>query len=163
APGAPAENVQLARRSARSGKSFSSPSRLALAMPRSVMMPLTRRAGVTSKAGLAAALPGAATATVAMRPSAVRPVTSTTSRAAGVVGDDGMGHAVRAELVGGERGALIARPRLVHPHVDVDAGVVRHVYGGQRRAPIDAGEPARVAMGEHVDASAFAPRRALEE
>ena len=38
--------------------------------------------------------------------------------AAGIVGDDGMRHAVRAELEGGERGALIARPRLVHPHMD---------------------------------------------
>src|SRR5579859_5180890 len=40
----------------RSGKSASRPSREALATPRSVTRPVTSRAGVTSKAGLAAGL-----------------------------------------------------------------------------------------------------------
>ena len=45
------------RAAARSGTGRASPSRDAGATPRSVMMPVTRRAGVTSKPGLCAALP----------------------------------------------------------------------------------------------------------
>ena len=50
-------------------------------MPRSVMKPVTRRAGVTSKAGLPAAEPGAAISTVTMCPSARRPGIFRTSSA----------------------------------------------------------------------------------
>ena len=50
-------------------------------MPRSVTMPVTRRAGVTSKAGLAAGLPGEAISTVTMAPPSLRPVICVTSRA----------------------------------------------------------------------------------
>ena len=39
---------------------------------------------------------------------------------AGIVGDHGMRNAVLAEFEGGERGALIARPRLVDPDMDRD-------------------------------------------
>ena len=35
--------------------------------------------------------------------------------------------------------------------MDRDAGVMRHVDRRQRRAPIDAGEPAGIAMGEDVE------------
>ena len=73
---------------------------------------------------------------------------------AGIVGDQRMRHAMRAELERGERSALIARPRLVDPHMQVDALVERAVDRRQRRAPIDAGEPAGIAMGEDVDAFA---------
>ena len=50
-------------------------------MPRSVMRPVTSRAGVTSKAGFRAGLPGATTATVSIAPPSVRPVICVTSRA----------------------------------------------------------------------------------
>src|SRR5512140_905056 len=43
-------------------------------VPRSVINPVTRRAGVTSKPGLAAGLLGAAISTLASSPAAVRPV-----------------------------------------------------------------------------------------
>ena len=46
--------------------------------------------------------------------------------AAGIVGDHGVRHAVLAELPGGERGALVARPRLVDPDMDAEC---------RRRAP----------------------------
>src|SRR4029079_11724937 len=74
---------------------------------------------------------------------------------AGIVGDDGMRHAMSTELKRGERGALIARPRLVHPDMDRDAGIVRAVDGRERRAPIDTSKPAGVAMGEDIDARAL--------
>src|SRR5665809_7787 len=69
----------------------------------------------------------------------------------GIVGDERVRHAVRAKLEGGERGALIAGPGLVHPHMHFDAFVMGAVDGGERRSPIDGGEPARIAMGEDVD------------
>ena len=55
--------------------------------------------------------------------------------AAGVVGDHRMADAVMAELPGGERGALVARPRLVDPDMDADALVMGHVdrRGGRAR------------------------------
>ena len=46
-----------------------------------MISPVTSRAGVTSNAGLAAGLSAGATRTVAIVPSAVRPVTSVTSAA----------------------------------------------------------------------------------
>src|ERR1700752_635508 len=66
---------------ARSGNSDSNPSALAVQRPRSVIRPVTSRAGVTSKAGLAAGLPEGATRTVAMDPSSALPVTIVTSAA----------------------------------------------------------------------------------
>ena len=47
--------------------------------------------------------------------------------AAGVVGDHGVRHAVMTELPGGERGALIARARLVDPDMDRNAAIMRLV------------------------------------
>ncbi len=71
--------------------------------------------------------------------------------AAGIVGDDGVRHAVGAQLEGGERSALVAGPRFVHPDMNREASVVRHVDGRERGAAIDVTEPARVAMGENVE------------
>src|SRR6185437_14004081 len=61
------------------GKRLVKPSAVAAQVPRSVIKPVTSRAGVTSKPGLAAALPGAAMATVATLPSGNRPVIFKTS------------------------------------------------------------------------------------
>jgi hypothetical protein len=60
-------------RQAHSGKSAFSPSGEAFATPRSVMRPVTRRAGVTSKAGFAAGLPSGEIRTRAIFPSSPRP------------------------------------------------------------------------------------------
>ena len=70
---------------------------------------------------------------------------------AGIVGDQRMRHAMRAKLERRERSALVARPRLVHPHMDFDALVMRAIDRRKRRAPVDASEPAGIAMGEDVD------------
>ena len=61
----PVEGVLLVVKNShpRSGNKALSPSGEASAMPRSVMSPVTRRAGVTSKAGLAAFVPSGATLT----------------------------------------------------------------------------------------------------
>src|SRR5262245_47371348 len=74
--------------------------------------------------------------------------------AAGIVGDQRVRHAMRAELERGERGALIARSRLVDPNMQVDALVEGAIDRRERRAPIDAGEPAGIAMSEDVEALA---------
>ena len=84
--------------------------------------------------------------------------------AAHVVGDDRVRHAVLAQFPGGEAGALVARPRLVHPDVDGDAPVVGGVDGRGGRAVVDKGQPAGVAVGQHVDRlAALAPADLLDE
>ena len=61
------------------------------------------------------------------------------------------GDPVLAELPGGEAGALVARPGLVDPDMERDAGIMRAIDRRQRRAPIDRGEPAGIAMGQDLD------------
>ena len=78
---------------------------------------------------------------------------------AGVVGDDGMRHALLVEFPGGEARALVPRPRLVHPDVHGNTGAVRLEDRRERRAPVDGGEPAGVAMREHVDGQSITPLR----
>ncbi len=63
------------------GNSDRRPVSLASQQPRSVISPVTSRAGVTSKAGFAAGLSEGATRTVATEPSSARPVTVVTSLA----------------------------------------------------------------------------------
>jgi hypothetical protein len=71
--------------------------------------------------------------------------------AARVVGDQRMRHAVLAELESGQRSPLVARPGLIHPHMHGHAPVMREIDRRGRGAPVDGGEPAGVAMGQHVD------------
>jgi hypothetical protein len=82
--------------------------------------------------------------------------------AAGVVGDHGVRHAVMAELPGGQRGALVARPGLIDPDMDGEATVVREIDRRGRRAPVHRRQPAGVAMGQHVDPLARFFRLALD-
>ena len=81
--------------------------------------------------------------------------------AADIVGDHRMRHAVLAELEGGQRGALVARPGLVDPDMDRDAGIVRGVDRRGGGAPIDGRQPTGVAMGENIDRRAALGRREL--
>ena len=78
--------------------------------------------------------------------------------AAGVVGDQRERHAVLAEFEGGERGALIARPRLVDIDMHRHAAVMGEIDRRRRGAPIDGREPAGVAMGQHVDRASACAR-----
>ncbi len=71
--------------------------------------------------------------------------------AAGIVGDHRVGHAVLAELPGGERSALIARAGLVDPDMDAQPAVMRQIDRRRGGADVDGGEPAGIAMGEQVD------------
>ena len=195
------------------------------ATPRSVTMPVTRRAGVTSKPGLCARAAGRRDAharAVARRPLAPATVVTSSGDAlldrdavgvaravdrpvdrrggrrdverdaavaggqrlqvradlvdhvagggrpvradqhdvdlpalhqvpARVVDDHRVRDAVRAQLPRRQRGALVARPRLVDPDVNRDARVVRRVDTRQRRPPVDRRQPAGVAVGEHLD------------
>ena len=82
--------------------------------------------------------------------------------AAGVVRDHRMRHAVMAEFPCGERSALIARPGLVDPDMNLQAAIMREIDRRRRRAPVDRREPAGVAMGQDVDGLAGPlPRRDL--
>src|SRR5262245_31160127 len=74
--------------------------------------------------------------------------------AAGIVGDQCVRHTVRAELEGGKRGALIARAWLVHPDMQIDAFVEGAIDRRKRSSPIDARQPAGIAVSEDVDALA---------
>ena len=70
---------------------------------------------------------------------------------AGVVHDHGVGHPFLAQFVGGEAGALVAGAGFIHPHMDLQAGAVGLVNGRESRAPVHRGQPAGIAVGEHVE------------
>ena len=55
-----------------------------------------------------------------------------------------------AQLPGGQLGALVARPGFIHPDVHREARVVRRIDGRGGRAMVHTGQPAGVAVGEHV-------------
>ena len=71
--------------------------------------------------------------------------------AAGIVGQDGVGDAMAAQLERGQRGALVAGAGFVHPDMQGDAGVMRQIDGRQRGAVIHRRQPAGIAMGEDVE------------
>ena len=82
---------------------------------------------------------------------------------AGVIGDDGVGHAVLAQFPRGQFCSLVARARLVHPHMERDSPIVRGVKRRRRSAIIDARQPACVAVGEHIDRPTVLPTRDLPD
>src|SRR5258706_10908595 len=63
------------------------------------------------------------------------------------------------ELKCGQRSALIARARFVNPDMNRNAGIMRLIYRRERSSPIDASEPASIAMGKHIQWAAFECRR----
>ena len=73
------------------------------------------------------------------------------SRAAGVVGDHRVRHAVPAQLPCGQRRPLVARSRLVGKDVNSDAVIVRLIDRRGGSTDIDRRQPSGIAMGEHVD------------
>ena len=85
--------------------------------------------------------------------------------AAGIIGDHRVGDAVLAEFPGGQAGALVARPRLVDPHMHRDPRIISAVDRRQGGAPIDRREPAGVAVGQdlHRAAPALSPMRVFDQ
>ena len=73
---------------------------------------------------------------------------------AGVVDDDRVGHAGLSQFPGRQIGALVAWAGFVDPHMDVHTGFKRLIDRGGRRAPAQAGQPAGVAMGQHIQRAA---------
>ncbi len=71
--------------------------------------------------------------------------------AAGIVGDDRVADTVPAEFPGGQTGALVERPGLIDPHMEVDSVLDGRVNGRGRRAVFHACQPAGVAVSENVD------------
>src|SRR2546427_12292817 len=69
---------------------------------------------------------------------------------AGIVGNDGVRHAMLAELPGGERGALVAWARLVDPDMDRYPAIMRRIDRCSRGAQIHGGEKTGITMGQHV-------------
>ena len=106
---------------------------------------------------------------VAVRGRAIAPheaqidFTSLHEVSARVVGDERVRNAVCPELERRERGALIAWARLVDEHVHGHAVIVGRVHRRERRAPVDAGEPAGIAMREHIDGSGGIASRELAD
>ena len=78
--------------------------------------------------------------------------------AAGVVGHHRVWHACLAQFPRRQAGALVARPGFVDPHVHGQAGGMGLVNGRRGGAPAHRGQPAGVAVRQHVD-GARAPRR----
>ena len=71
--------------------------------------------------------------------------------AAGIVGEDGVRHAMAAQFKRGQRSALVARAGFIHPDMQRDAGVMRQIDRRQGGAVIHRRQPAGIAMGEDVD------------
>ena len=69
--------------------------------------------------------------------------------AARVIDDQRVRHAMRCQFPGGKQ-ALVARTRFVDPDLQRHAGIVRLVDRRQRGAVIDGGDPAGVAVGQHL-------------
>jgi hypothetical protein len=65
------------------------------------------------------------------------------------------GTRVMAQLPGGQRSALIARARLIGKNMDGQAFVMSRIDWRSRRSPINRGQPACVAVGQHVYRCAF--------
>ena len=75
-----------------------------------------------------------------------------------------MGRALVNQLPRRERGALIARARLVDIDMDGEALLHRHIDRRGRGAVVDRREPARIAVGEDVDRLArLLPRREIAD
>ena len=70
-------------------------------------------------------------------------------QAGSVVGDQRVRHTVLFQLPG-RKEALVARTGFGHPDMHRHAGIVRGVDRRQRRAVVDGGQPAGVAVGHHV-------------
>ena len=59
--------------------------------------------------------------------------------------------------------ALVAGSGFINPDMDGNACVMRHVNGSGGRAPVNRGQPARIAMGEDVKAFALLCRSQFAE
>src|SRR5882757_9347963 len=70
-----------------------------------------------------------------------------------IIRDDRVRYAVRPELEGCQRCALVAWTGLVDPYVHRYTGVMRHIDRRKGSPPIDAGKPTRVAVSENIEAS----------
>src|SRR3546814_10859898 len=65
-----------------------------------------------------------------------------------------MQHAMFGQFERGQRRALVARARLVHPDVERNACVMRQIERRKRGPIVDRREPARVAMGQDIERTA---------
>ena len=70
---------------------------------------------------------------------------------AGVIRDYRMRHAMVAKFPCRERSALIARPGLVDPDMNLQAAIMRQINRRRRGAPIHRRKPAGIAMGQDID------------
>ena len=73
----------------------------------------------------------------------------------GVVGDQRVGNAVLGQLPGRQAGALVERTGLVDPDVNRYAAIMGGVNRGGGRTVFDAGQPAGIAVGQHVDGTVW--------
>mmetsp|Transcript_24999 Transcript_24999/g.62897 ORF Transcript_24999/g.62897 Transcript_24999/m.62897 type:complete len:383 (-) Transcript_24999:370-1518(-) len=78
---------------------------------------------------------------------------------ASVVRNHGVVHALLQQLPGSEGGALVARPRLIHPHVHLEPGLLRGVDGARGGAVVRKGQPACIAVCQDVERVAGLPVR----
>ena len=67
-----------------------------------------------------------------------------------VIHDHGVRHTFTGELIGREGCTLVARARLVDPHMHVEPSAMGLVDRRQGCPPIHGGQPAGIAVGEHL-------------
>ena len=65
---------------------------------------------------------------------------------ADVVDDDGVGHALVGEFLGGQAGTLVARAGLIDPDVNRNPGALGGIDRSGGRAPVGEGQPAGIAV-----------------
>ena len=70
---------------------------------------------------------------------------------AGIINNHMMRHAVLAQLPGGQKRTLVARPGFIDPDMDVQPGIKGLVNRRRGSAPINRGEPTGIAMGQNID------------
>ena len=69
---------------------------------------------------------------------------------AGIVCNYGVRHAMLAQLPGCQARTLVARARLVHPHMHSHTGIVRCIHRRRCRPVIHKRQPAGIAMRQHI-------------
>ena len=67
-----------------------------------------------------------------------------------IIHNHSMWNPLTRQLIGRERCPLITRTRLIHPNMDVQPCSMGLINRGQRRSPVNRGQPARIAVGEHL-------------
>src|SRR3989338_6199452 len=72
-----------------------------------------------------------------------------------IVRDHRMGNSMLQKFPCGQACALISRPRFIYPHMNLNSFIEGFIYRSCGGAPINAGEPAGIAVRKNIDGLIF--------